>query len=62
VTPPGSNGPEKEAREEIDAGLTQAGWIIQDRGELNLFDPKARSGPLGEENRNSVPGQNELRI
>jgi type I restriction enzyme R subunit len=36
VTPPGSNGPEKEAREEIDAALTEAGCVVQHRKELNI--------------------------
>ncbi len=28
--------PEQQAREQIDAALQAAGWIIQDRGEMNL--------------------------
>ena len=29
--------PEQEARQHIDAGLEAAGWVIQDRAEMNLF-------------------------
>jgi type I restriction enzyme R subunit len=36
VTPPGSNGPEKEAREQIDVGLTGEGWVVQHRKDLNI--------------------------
>ena len=32
--------PEDKAREQIDQKLTQAGWIIQDRKELNLAAPR----------------------
>ena len=33
MTPP---RPEEAAREEIDAALTEAGWVVQDMGDLNL--------------------------
>jgi len=33
---PPSTGPEQRAREKIDAALVQAGWVIQDRDELDL--------------------------
>jgi type I restriction enzyme R subunit len=33
MTPP---RPEQEAREEIDAALAKAGWLVQDMDELNL--------------------------
>jgi hypothetical protein len=33
MTPP---RPEEAAREEIDAALTEAGWLVQDMGDLNL--------------------------
>src|SRR5262245_42022425 len=35
MTPKG-NGPERKAREKIDAALTEAGWIVQHRDEINL--------------------------
>jgi type I restriction enzyme R subunit len=35
MTPRGS-GPETAARERIDAGLVEAGWVVQDRDEMNL--------------------------
>lgn len=28
--------PEQQARQKIDAALTAAGWIVQDRDEMNL--------------------------
>lgn len=28
--------PEQQAREQIDAALTEAGWLIQDRDEMNI--------------------------
>jgi type I restriction enzyme R subunit len=31
-----SPSPEREARQEIDAALEAAGWVIQDRGTMNL--------------------------
>jgi type I restriction enzyme R subunit len=31
--------PEEKARQQIDELLNYAGWDVQDRGELNLFDP-----------------------
>jgi len=34
--PPPSSGPEAEARIEIDAALETAGWVVQDREEMNL--------------------------
>ena len=33
MTPP---RPEEAAREEIDEALTEAGWVVQDMGDLNL--------------------------
>src|SRR5712691_6359862 len=37
MTPSGSkNAPEAKAREKIDALLEQAGWLVQDREEMNL--------------------------
>lgn len=36
MTPPGASGPEAKARAEIDAALEAAGWVIQNRDELNL--------------------------
>ena len=30
--------PEQEARREIDADLTAAGWLVQDRDEVDLHD------------------------
>lgn len=35
MTPP-SGGPEADARVEIDAALEAAGWVVQDRDEMNL--------------------------
>jgi len=35
VTPP-TSGPEQKARAQIDAALVAAGWIVQDRDEMNL--------------------------
>lgn len=35
MSPPGA-GPEQEARAEIDASLEAAGWVVQDRAEMNL--------------------------
>jgi type I restriction enzyme R subunit len=29
--------PEQHARETIDAGLTRSGWVVQDRGAMNLY-------------------------
>ena len=34
--PPGSSRPETAARKRIDAGLAEAGWVVQDRAEMNL--------------------------
>jgi len=31
-----SEAPEQKARREIDADLTHAGWLVQDRDELDL--------------------------
>ena len=37
MSPPGSkNAPEAKAREKIDAQLAQAGWLVQDREDMNL--------------------------
>lgn len=36
MTPPPSSTPEQKARIQIDAGLEQAGWKVQDRDEINL--------------------------
>jgi type I restriction enzyme R subunit len=36
MTPPGAGGPEREARAKIDAALTEAGWVVQDRDQMNL--------------------------
>src|SRR5438046_10677998 len=37
MSPPGSkNAPEAKAREKIDALLAQAGWLAQDREDMNL--------------------------
>src|SRR6266576_2575516 len=37
MSPAGSkNAPEAKAREKIDALLAQAGWLVQDREEMNL--------------------------
>ena len=37
MSPTGSkNAPEANAREKIDAMLAEAGWILQDRDDLNL--------------------------
>lgn len=36
MTPPGASGPEAAARRDIDAALEAAGWIIQNRDEMNL--------------------------
>lgn len=37
MTPPSpGSGPEAEARIEIDAALEAAGWVVQDRDEMNL--------------------------
>lgn len=33
---PSSTDPERKAREQIDAGLISAGWVVQDRDEMNL--------------------------
>ena len=35
MTPPGQ-GPEQEARKKIDAALEAAGWIVQDRDDVDL--------------------------
>ena len=35
---PGSKSPEELAREQIDADLAKAGWVVQDRDEMNLAD------------------------
>jgi type I restriction enzyme R subunit len=35
LSPPGSS-PEQKAREKIDAALAEAGWIVQDRDDVNL--------------------------
>lgn len=34
--PPGAGAPEQQARERIDACLVQAGWLIQNRADMNL--------------------------
>lgn len=34
--PPGDTGPEQVARGTIDAGLVEAGWVVQRRDEMNL--------------------------
>jgi len=36
VSPPGGSSPEQFARQEIDKLLTEAGWIVQNRDEINL--------------------------
>ncbi|MCM2270173.1 MAG: restriction endonuclease subunit R, partial [Thermoanaerobaculia bacterium] len=36
MPPPPPHGPEAAAREQIDAQLVDAGWVIQDRDEVNL--------------------------
>jgi len=36
VTPSGGAGPEQIAREEIDKLLKEAGWIVENRDEINL--------------------------
>jgi type I restriction enzyme R subunit len=36
MSPSGGSGPEQFAREEIDKLLTEAGWIVQSRDEINL--------------------------
>lgn len=36
MTPPGGSGPEAEARVEIDGALEAAGWVLQDREDMNL--------------------------
>lgn len=36
MTPAGTGGPELEARREIDAALLAAGWVLQNRDEMNL--------------------------
>ncbi len=36
MTPPGGSGPEAEARVEIDGALEAAGWVVQDREDMNL--------------------------
>jgi len=36
VTPPPRDGPEREAREHIDHALAAAGWVVQDRADMNL--------------------------
>ncbi len=36
VSPPGGSGPEQAAREEIDRLLSEGGWIVQSRDEINL--------------------------
>ena len=37
MSPAGSkNAPEAKAREKIDALLAQAGWLLQDREDMNL--------------------------
>jgi len=36
MTPPGRDGPERKAREHIDFALEAAGWVVQDRDEMNL--------------------------
>jgi hypothetical protein len=37
MSPAGSkNAPEAKAREKIDASLVQAGWLVQDRQDMNL--------------------------
>ena len=35
--------PKERARETIDELLRHAGWDVQDRAAMNLFDPNARS-------------------
>jgi type I restriction enzyme R subunit len=35
VSPPPSS-PEQKAREKIDAALVEAGWVVQDRADMNL--------------------------
>lgn len=32
--------PEQRARETIDAGLARAGWVVQDRDDMNLYESK----------------------
>jgi type I restriction enzyme R subunit len=36
MTPPRRSAPEERAREKIDAALVQAGWVVQDRDDMNL--------------------------
>jgi type I restriction enzyme R subunit len=36
VVPGGGSGPEWLARQKIDASLAEAGWVVQDRADLNL--------------------------
>jgi type I restriction enzyme R subunit len=36
----GGKLPEQRAREQIDASLVEAGWVIQDRAEMNLAASK----------------------
>jgi type I restriction enzyme R subunit len=36
MPPPRRSAPEERAREKIDVALAQAGWVVQDRGEMNL--------------------------
>lgn len=33
---PSASGPEQKARAQIDVALVAAGWIVQDRDEINL--------------------------
>jgi type I restriction enzyme R subunit len=36
MTPPNTLSPEQEAREEIDRHLVEAGWVVQNREDINL--------------------------
>jgi hypothetical protein len=70
MTPP---RPEEAAREEIDTALTEAGWVVQDMGDLNLaagigvavrefymakgYGVSVRAHPLGEAVRISHAGR-----